>query len=259
MTQSALPPERRPIETLSPLAIAYCCVVMVIAYALRGSSGFGAAAALTLLGLVLPLKVLVPAWSLIALAAATALIGSDRRRIAWPELLRLIPGTLIGIAAGLYVFTLLDSATLAKWIGGFVFVYGLYSLLLTFGSANRWRLPARAAALIGGFAGGMTGTMVGTMGSVFYAIYFDAIRLHKDNYRATMTAILLMLTLLRGIGYFAVGEFSADVLWITLMLFPAMALGIFIGNRFHHGMNETTFRRTVACALIASGLALLIK
>ena len=48
---------------------------MVIAYAARGASGFGAAAALPLLALVLPLKALVPAWSLIALVAATALIG----------------------------------------------------------------------------------------------------------------------------------------------------------------------------------------
>src|SRR5262245_64817593 len=94
------------IDFLSPVAIVYCCVVMTIAYAARGASGFGAAAALPLLGLVIPLKVLVPAWSLIALVAASALLGSDRHRIAWPKLLRVVPGTLIGIAVGLYVFTL---------------------------------------------------------------------------------------------------------------------------------------------------------
>ena len=120
-------------------------------------------------------------------------------------------------------------------------------------------LPPRIAALVGGFAGGMTGTVVGTMGSTFYAIYFDAIRLAKDNYRATMTAILLTLTVTRGIGYYAVGEFTRDVLILSAILLPSMALGIFIGNRFHHGMSETAFRRTVACALIVSGLALLIK
>jgi hypothetical protein len=253
------PPRILPIEPLSPLAITYCCVVMVIAYALRGTSGFGAAAALPLLGLVIPLKILVPAWSVVALMAATALIGADRHRIAWPELLKLLPGTFAGIAVGLYVFTLLDAAMLTRAIGGFVLCYGLYSLVTTFGRGEHLRIPPRAAALIGGFAGGMTGTVVGTMGSTFYAIYFDAIRLAKDNYRATMTAILLTLTLLRGIGYFAVGEFSRDVLIVTAILIPAMLVGIFIGNRFHHGMNETTFRRTVACALIASGAALLIK
>lgn len=232
---------------------------MAAAYSARGASGFGAAAALPLLALVLPLKVLVPAWSLIAAAAGTALLGNDRHRIAWPEVGKLIPGTLIGIAVGLYVFTLLSSAALTKWVGGFVLAYGLYSLWTTFTTRKNVHLPPRIAALVGGIAGGMTGTVVGTMGSTFYAIYFDAIGLAKDNYRATMTAILLTLTVIRGIGYFAVGEFSRDVLVVTALLFPSMLVGIFIGNRLHHGMSEKAFRRTVACALTVSGLALLIK
>ncbi|MEA3026339.1 MAG: uncharacterized protein QOF91_1624 [Alphaproteobacteria bacterium] len=232
---------------------------MTIAYAARGASGFGAAAAMPLLGLVLPLKVLVPAWTLIGIAAGTALLGSDRKKVAWGEMLKLVPGTLIGIAIGLYLFTLLSSDTLAKWLGALVLAYGLYSLWGTFGAAAKPHLPPRLAALVGGLGGGMTGTIVGTMGSVFFAMYFDAIKLAKDSYRATMTAILMTLTIIRGIGYFAVGEFSRDVWIVTAILFPSMLLGLFLGNYFHHGMSELTFRRTVACALTVSGLALLIK
>jgi uncharacterized protein len=246
------------IESLSTLTIIYCCVVMVIAYSARGASGFGAAAAMPLLGLVIPLKILVPAWTLIGIAAGTALICSDRNKVAWAEMVKLVPGTLVGIAIGLYVFTLLSSDTLAKWLGALVLAYGLYSLWGTFGAAKP-HLPPRLAAVLGGLGGGMTGTIVGTMGSVFFAMYFDAIRLAKDNYRATMTAILLTLTVIRGVGYFAVGEFSRDVWIVTAILFPSMIVGILIGNYFHHGMSELAFRRTVACALTVSGLALLIK
>jgi uncharacterized protein len=231
---------------------------MVIAYSARGASGFGAAAAMPLLGLVIPLKILVPAWTLIGIVAGTALIGSDRKKVAWAEMLELVPGTLIGIAVGLYVFTLLSSDTLAKWLGILVLAYGLYSLWGTFGAAKP-HLPPRIAAVVGGVGGGMTGAVVGTMGSVFFAMYFDAIRLAKDNYRATMTAILLTLTLIRGVGYFAIGEFSREVWIVTAILFPSMIGGILIGNYFHHGMSDLTFRRTVACALTVSGLALLIK
>ena len=65
--------------------------------------------------------------------------------------------------------------------------------------------------------------------------------------------------MVRGIGYWAVGEFNREVLIVTAILFPSMMVGIFIGNRFHHGMSDVAFRRTVASALIASGLALLVK
>ena len=232
---------------------------MVIAYAARGASGFGAAAAMPLLGLVISLKVLVPAWTLIGIAAGAALLGSDRRRVVWGEIARLVPGTLVGIAIGLYVFTQLSSDTLAKWLGVLVLAYGLYSLWGTFGAAAKPHLPPRIAALVGGFGGGLTGTVVGTMGSVFFAMYFDAIKLAKDGYRATMTAILMTLTVIRGIGYFAVGEFSRDVWIVTAILFPSMLVGLLFGNYFHHGMSELAFRRTVACALTVSGMALLIK
>jgi uncharacterized membrane protein YfcA len=232
---------------------------MVIAYAARGASGFGAAAAMPLLGLVIPLKLLVPTWTLIGIAAGAALMGSDRNKVAFAELLKLLPGLLVGIAVGLYVFTLLSSETLAKWLGALVFGYGLFSLWETFRTGRKAALPPRVAVLLGGLGGGVTGTMVGTMGSVFFAIYFDTIKLAKDQYRATMTAVLLALTLLRGVGYWAVGEFSGDVLILTAILFPSMLIGIFIGNRLHHGMSENTFRRVVASALIASGLALLMK
>ncbi|MBM3529134.1 MAG: sulfite exporter TauE/SafE family protein [Alphaproteobacteria bacterium] len=232
---------------------------MAVAYSARGASGFGAAAALPLLALVMPLKVLVPAWTVIALIAGAALIGPDRKNVAWDALLKLVPGTLVGVAVGLYVFTLLDSETLAKWVGGFILLYGLYSLWGTFGGGAKAQLPDRVAAAIGGIAGGMTGTVVGTMGSTFFAVYFDAIKLAKDNYRATMTAILLTLTIVRGFGYWMVGEFTREVLIAAAILLPPMFVGLYAGNRFHHGMSELAFRRTVSGALIASGLALLLK
>src|SRR3979490_287082 len=64
-----------PIQSLSSVEIVYCCVVMVLAYAARGSTGFGAAAAMPLLGLGIPLKVLIPAWTLIGLVATITLFG----------------------------------------------------------------------------------------------------------------------------------------------------------------------------------------
>ena len=232
---------------------------MIAAYAARGASGFGAAAAMPLLGLVIPLKVLIPAWTLIGIAAGVALFGSDRHRVAWMEMVKLVPGCLLGIAVGLYIFTLLDSTTLAKALGGLVLLYGAWSLWATFRPAPKWTLPGGTAAAVGGFGGGIVGTVVGTMGSTFFAVYFDAIRLAKEQFRATMTAILLTLAVVRGIGYWAVGEYNREVLILTAVLFPTMLIGIFIGNRFHHGMSELTFRRMVSGALMASGLALLVK
>jgi uncharacterized membrane protein YfcA len=40
---------------------------------------------------------------------------------------------------------------------------------------------------------------------------------------------------------------------------PMMLLGVFLGDRIHAGLSDLAFRRVVSGALIASGLALLLK
>jgi uncharacterized protein len=123
----------------------------------------------------------------------------------------------------------------------------------------KWTVPARAAAPVAGLLGGAVGTTFGTMASLFFAIYFDAIRMAKDHFRATMSAILVALGVVRGLGYFAIDEFNRDVLMTFALAFPMMLIGIFIGDRFHTGLSDIAFRRLVALALIVSGAALLAK
>jgi uncharacterized protein len=232
---------------------------MVVSYALRGSTGFGAAAAMPLLGLVIPLKVLIPAWTLIGLTAGITLLGRDRPYIAWREMVRLLPTCMIGIAIGLYLFTSLDSRTLAQGLGALILFYGLYSLWLTSRPQTRWQASPRLIAPVAGTLGGVIGTTFGTMASVFFAIYFDVIRMTKEAFRASMTAILVALGVVRGLGYWAVGEYNRDVLVTVAIALPMMLAGIYIGNRIHTGISELAFRRLVSGALMVSGAALLVK
>ncbi|MEJ0077498.1 MAG: sulfite exporter TauE/SafE family protein [Alphaproteobacteria bacterium] len=238
--------------------LAYCCVVIVAAYAVRGGTGFGSAAAMPLLALVVPLKILVPVWTLLGVASSVTIVADDYRQVAWREMVGTVPAGLIGIAAGLYVFKTLDTRTLTLGLGALVIAYGCWSLWTTTRATTKpLRSPILAHAA--GFLGGLVGTTFGTMASIFYAIYFDAIRLAKANFRATMSAMMLTLSVLRGAGYFAVGEFGRDALIAFAFAFPLMLLGIFIGDRFHADMPETAFRRAVAVLLVISGAALLAK
>src|ERR1043165_9869643 len=117
-----------PMLSLSFLEIAYCCVVIVMAYAVRGSTGFGAAAAMPLLALVVPLKILVPVWTLLGAPSSVAIVAKDYRHIAVRELLTTLPAGLIGVAIGLTVFAALDTHTLAQGLGALVVAYGCYAL-----------------------------------------------------------------------------------------------------------------------------------
>ena len=110
------------------------------------------------MALIIPLKVLIPAWTLIGLTAGLALLGRDRAHIAWSDMARLLPSCLIGIAIGLYVFTSLISATLAQGLGVLIVLYGAYSLWLTSRPQTRFKASPRAIAPIAGALGGAVGT-----------------------------------------------------------------------------------------------------
>ena len=244
---------------LSPLQIAYCCVVIVACFALRGSTGFGAVVAMPLMGLVLPLKVLVPTFTVLGLTAGATILGRARHFIAWNVMLRLLPMTLIGVIIGLYFFTLLSAQTLTVALGVVVITYGLYSMGKTFRPHSDVSLPAGLVAPAAGLCAGVLGTTFGMMAAVLYAIYFDSIGMEKEKFRATMSAVLLALGVVRGFGYFAVGEYTRDVLLTLAITLPTMLIGIFIGDRVHTGLSELAFRRVISGALLLSGVALLWK
>src|SRR3954464_6381907 len=157
--------------SLSYIAIAYCAVVIVLAYGGRRSTGFGSAAAMPLLALVIPLKVLVPVWTLLGVASSVTIVVQDYRQIAVREMLRTVPAGLIGIAVGLYAFKTLDTRTLTVGLGALVIAYGCWSLWMTTRPAGQ-ALSSRAIAPAAGFLGGFVGTTIRYKARILSALPF---------------------------------------------------------------------------------------
>jgi hypothetical protein len=87
-------------------------------------------------------------------------------------------------------------------------------------------------------------------------MYFDAIRMPVDQFRAAMSAALVAIGLVRGLAYFGLGEFTADAWLLLAITFPMMLIGIYLGNRLFAELSEMRFRRLVSLILIVSGFAL---
>jgi uncharacterized protein len=233
--------------------------VLVLSYGVRGTAGFGSVVAMPLLALVVPMKILVPVWTLMGIASSLTVLGRDRREIAVRETLRLLPGCIIGIGIGLYFFTALDTDSLARGLGIVIVIYGLYSLWASGRPRTAPPLPPGLVAPLAGALGGAAGATFGTMASLFFAAYLDALRLSKVQFRATMSALLLTLGIVRGAGYYAVGEFGLEAFVLFAAGAPLMLLGMFLGDRIHTRISEDLFRRIVSVVLIVSGLALILR
>jgi uncharacterized protein len=247
------------LSELSPSALAFCFVALLFAYGLRGSTGFGGALGMAMLVVVLPIKTVVPAWTLLSITSSLAILGHDRKLIAWRDVIPFLPWCMAGIAVGLYFFTTLDARTLSQLLGVVVLVYSAHALWSTVRPAGGWEMPKSLVVPVNGMAAGATGTVFGTMASIFFVMYLGARKLAKGAFRATMSAMLLSMAVVRGIGYWAVGEFTRDSLLVFAAAFPVMLLGIWIGNRLHLAMSELTFKRIIGTTLMACSLPLLLK
>jgi uncharacterized protein len=247
------------LSDLSPFALVFCFFALLLAYGLRGSTGFGGALGMAMLVVVLPIKTVVPAWTLLSITSSLAILGADRKLIAWRDVLPFLPWCMVGIAVGLYFFTTLDAGTLAQLLGAMVFAYSAHALWSSFRPVGGWALPKPLVVPLNGLAAGATGTVFGTMASIFFVMYLSARKLAKGAFRATMSAMLLSMATARGVGYWVVGEFTRDSLIVFAAAFPIMLIGITIGNRIHLAISELMFKRVVGATLMACSIPLLLK
>src|SRR3954468_10368857 len=122
-----------------------------------------------LLALVLPVKVIAPAWSLIGILSSAAILGRDRRHIARASFVRFLPGCALGVLAGVFLFKAFDAALLARALGVFVILYASYSFWrLQRPVAAARALPAPVLRAAGSFLSGAVGTLFGAMASIFF-------------------------------------------------------------------------------------------
>jgi len=212
-----------------------------------------------LLAIIMSLKLVVPLVTFLGLLSSTAILLKDHRHVSWRDARKVIPYCVIGVLIGLYFFKTLDARALAHALGLLVLAYGSYSLWVTVRPGFSFHFPLKVVTPLMGTVAGFIGTLFGAMAGMFFAIYLDYLKLGKNEFRATMAAILFALGVFRGLGYVSVGSFDRDVLLVCAAAVPLMAIGVFLGNRIHANLNQIAFKRFVALILIASGAPLLLR
>ena len=246
------------IWPLSPLETAWCAAALTIGYAIRGVAGFGSGViAAPLLAFVMPMTTIAPLVTLLGLAASVRQAFTGWRDIAWPAVLRFIPGSFVGVPLGLWAVKNADQAFLVRLLGLYVVAYALWSLLgerllgrtLTF---PRWIVYPISVG------GALIATLFGGLAGPVYVTYFDSLGLAKGVFRVTVSTTLLTLSIVRSAGYFATGVFRAeDFMLVGAALIPA-GIGTLIGEWVHDRIEPEAFRRYIGGLLVMSGAALLL-
>lgn len=242
---------------MSAADLAYAAAVLLLAYFVRGISGFGSGLiAVPLLALRFPLPQVVP-FMLIADFAASALVGGLHfKRVDWPEIRRLLPATLAGVILGTGLLVYLPPATLLTVLGGFILIFALRGLLVRPGSfAPASPLWAHPAALIGGAVSGLFGT-----GGPPYVIYLSHRIRDKSVLRATLSGLFFLEGLIRILTFLVAGLLWDSRIWLnSLLAAPVIIAALYAGSHVHTRLSDQQMLRFVNLLLLGSAVAVLAK
>jgi uncharacterized membrane protein YfcA len=241
---------------LTAVEAGYAAGVLLLAYFIRGISGFGSGLiAVPLLALMFPLTAVVPFVLLLDFTASLLLGGLNLGKVRWDEVRPLIPLGAAGVALGTTLLISLPKAPLLLGLGALVLVFALRSLLNLHGEKPVSRWWAVPASLTGGTVGGLFGT-----GGPPYVIYLGHRLRDKGELRATLSGVFFLEGLFR-IGSFAsAGLLLQPVIWRAYLAgLPLALLALYGGNHVHYGMNPGQMARLVGALLLLAGMSLMVK
>lgn len=204
--------------------------IVCLAYTVYGLTGFGAnIVGVPLLAHCFALRFAVPMMLIFDLCAGALLGLRARRLLDRSELLRLLPGLLLGMAAGVTLLVHAPERWLLLLLGSAVLAYAGWNLLSKAAPAPispRWALPA-------GIVGGAFTSLYGTGGPI-YVIYLARRLPDKAVLRASMGALIFGTALLRLALFSGSGLLTQKgLLPVALALLPCALLGYLAGSRLH--------------------------
>ena len=234
--------------------------VVLLAFAIESAIGFGAmlvtvSLGSTLMGLDALLAAVVP------LNVGLSLYVTSRYYRAVDGGLfakKIVPAMLLGMPIGLLALARLDPRWLKGALG--VFVVGVAIVELTkrrdvdaearpLPRAVGWALLMLAGVFHGAFSTG------GPL-----AVYVTGRELaEKTRFRATLSALWLLLGLVLAATYAARGTLGRPSLLVSLTLLVPAALGTALGEVIHRRVAQASFQRVVFVLLMIVGAVLVVK
>lgn len=235
----------------------YALLVLLLAYFVRGISGFGSGLiAVPLLALKFPLPQVVPFMLLADFTASATIGGLNFQRVEFSEIKRLLPVSVLGVALGTGLLVYLPATILLYTLAAFILAFGVRFLLLKPGAftpaSPAWAYPA---ALTGGAVGGMFGT-----GGPPYVIYLSHRIEDKSILRATLSGLFFMEGLIRIITFLVVGLLLDWDIWLsTLLALPIILAALYTGSHIHSRLSNLQMQHLVGWLLLGSAASVVFK
>lgn len=239
---------------LNPEMLAIAFPIIFISAAVQGISGSGfAILSVPFLALMIAPKTLVPLILVHSLFLGGAILVKSWRHAqiwrAWPLFL----GGVVGTPVGVYLLKALDSDVLKVWMGAVVILFAI-ALLISGG----WKLSREKTVLIpvGILSGILNGSIA--MSGPPVILFLANQEVDKIHFRASITLFFFAQNIITLPVYAMNGLVTWEMLKLSMIFFPAMAVGTAVGMALHNRVKEDFFRKMVLTVVVVAGIVSIV-
>jgi uncharacterized protein len=214
-----------------------------------------AGAARSAVGFMLPLLCLMDLVS----------VSLYRKHVRWERIVRMIPGSLLGVALSAALFISEKHALIQITDAALrIAIGGLGLLFVGWHAASTWirkhltqaRVPGHKACLLYGMTAGITSSLAHAAGPVMQMVLLPQ-KLPKQEFVATMTGYFMILNLVKMVPFSAMGRIQAQYLLLGLVMLPVIPLGVLSGFGLNRVTRPEHFNVLVYCALAVASFFLI--
>ncbi len=227
-------------------------LTVFFANTIEGITGFaGTMLAMPLSMLLIGVKEAKAVLNIVAIIVSSSIAIRNYKDMNKKEVLKITLLMAVGMAAGLYLFSVLPLDKLSFLYGVLIIVVAIRGLLVK----KQSNLPSWALILIVLGAGVIHGMFLS--GGALLVLYAVSVLKDKSMIRATLAPVWIILNCIILVQDITVGVFTGEILRLAAYCVLPLLFALIIGNILHKVIRQAAFVKLTYILLIASGLTLL--
>lgn len=189
--------------------------------------------------------------NIMAVLSCLILASKSRKHIQPKILLNIIAWMAVGMVFGIWIFEHLSLNILLPFYAIMIILIALKKLLIKNEiKMSKWML--NGVLLAAGIIHGMF-----VAGGALLVVYASTVLKNKENFRATVAAVWVVLNTGLMISDFVQGYMTPGVIKMAGVSILPLLLAIYVGNKIHERIDQKVFMKITYALLLASGISIL--
>ena len=200
-----------------------------------------------------------PILNILGIAASIGVLIAERKSVNKKEFLKIIAVMFAGIVAGMYLVSFFkgNPSVLYKLLGTVVIVFALVNGIKFIRKKESKELAPVAAYAILIAAGVVHGMFV--CGGPLLVTYASMKLKDTKEFRATLSAVWIVLNSVILFGDIGGGYFSGEVLALTGVSLAVLIGAVWLGNLISKKLSKNAFLALTYILMLISGISLFVK